>query len=79
MRELRSAADAQAYRSEASEHLVDEHSDGAYAVIRIDAFCAAALQRTLEIGYRLLAGGSAAIALVAAAWMMERVFDLQIL
>jgi len=35
--------------------LVDEHSDGAYAVLRFDATCAAAPQRTLEIGYRLFA------------------------
>lgn len=48
-------ADGQACRPEVSEHLVDEHSDGAYAVIRFDAFCAAAPQRTLEIGYRLFA------------------------
>ena len=48
-------ADGQPCRLEASGHLVDEHSDGAYAVLRFDAPCASAPQRRLEIGYRLFA------------------------
>lgn len=35
--------------------LVDDHSDGAYAVLRFDARCEATPQRTLEIGYSLFA------------------------
>ncbi len=42
-------------RPEVREHLVDEHSDGAYAALRFDAHCEAAPQRTLEIDYRLFA------------------------
>ncbi|HEX9183080.1 MAG TPA: HupE/UreJ family protein [Burkholderiales bacterium] len=48
-------ADALPCRLEAREHLVDEHSDGAYAVLRFDARCPATPQRTLEIDYRLFA------------------------
>ena len=40
---------------EARELLVDEHSDGAYVVLRLEARCAAAPQRTLDIGYSLFA------------------------
>ena len=36
------------------EHLIDSHSDGAYAVLRFDAICAA-LPEALDIGYRLFA------------------------
>lgn len=37
------------------ELLVDEHSDGAYAVLRFEARCATRSQRTLYIGYSLFA------------------------
>jgi len=47
--------DGQPCTAAARELLVDEHSDGAYAVLRYDARCPAAAQRTLEIGYRLFA------------------------
>jgi hypothetical protein len=47
--------DGRPCRPEVREHLVDQHSDGAYAVLRFDAPCAAAPQRTLEIGYSLFA------------------------
>jgi hypothetical protein len=47
--------DGRPCRPEMREHLIDEHSDGAYAVLRFDAPCEAAPQRTLEIGYRLFA------------------------
>ena len=48
-------ADGRPCKPVAREHLVDQHSDGAYAVMRFDAPCAAAPQRTLEIGYSLFA------------------------
>lgn len=48
-------ADGRPCRPEVREHLVDQHSDGAYAVLRFDAPCAVAPQRTLEIGYSLFA------------------------
>ena len=35
-----------------SEHLIDDHSDGAYAVLRFDAICAAA-PKSLAVDYRL--------------------------
>jgi HupE / UreJ protein len=35
------------------EHLIDNHSDGAYAVLRFSATCATA-PKVLEVGYRLL-------------------------
>jgi HupE / UreJ protein len=41
--------------AEARALLVDEHSDGAYAVLRYDARCPETPQRTLEIGYSLFA------------------------
>jgi hypothetical protein len=47
--------DGRPCRPEVRAHLVDQHSDGAYAVLRFDAPCAAAPQRTLEIGYSLFA------------------------
>jgi len=37
------------------ELLVDEHSDGAYAVLRFDARCATVTPRALEVEYRLFA------------------------
>ncbi|MGE5621769.1 MAG: HupE/UreJ family protein [Bacillota bacterium] len=37
----------------AREHLIDEHSDGAYEVMRFDAVCAEPV-RELAVGYRLL-------------------------
>ncbi len=36
----------------ATEHLIDDHSDGAYAVMRFTATCAAA-PKSLAVGYRL--------------------------
>ena len=47
--------DGQPCRLEGREHLTDEHSDGAYAVLRFEAHCPAVPQRTLEIGYSLFA------------------------
>jgi hypothetical protein len=38
--------------AQATEHLIDEHSDGAYAVLRFAATCAAA-PKALSVGYRL--------------------------
>ncbi len=37
-----------------TDHLVDDHSDGAYAVLRFTATCAAS-SSTLDVGYRLFA------------------------
>lgn len=48
-------ADGRPCGAAARELLVDEHSDGAYAVLRFDARCDAAPQRTLAIGYSLFA------------------------
>lgn len=50
---LRIAADGTACEPEATDHLVDRHSDGAYEVLRFAATCPAA-PRLLEIGYDLL-------------------------
>jgi hypothetical protein len=36
-----------------TDHLVDNHSDGAYAVLRFDADCSGPASRALEIEYRL--------------------------
>lgn len=36
-----------------TDHLVDTHSDGAYAVLLFDARCSAAASRAIEIEYRL--------------------------
>jgi hypothetical protein len=47
--------DGRPCRPEVREYLVDQHSDGAYAVLRFDAPCAVAPQRTLEVGYSLFA------------------------
>jgi len=52
---LKLRGDGRPCRPEVREHLVDQHSDGAYAVLRFDAPCAAAPQRTLEVGYSLFA------------------------
>jgi len=48
-------ADGSACRPDMRALLVDEHSDGAYAVLRFDARCDTAPQRTLAIGYSLFA------------------------
>lgn len=48
------AADGAACALRAGEQLVDDHTDGAYAVLRFTARCPAA-PRVLEIGYRLFA------------------------
>jgi len=48
-------ADGRPCSTEARDLLVDEHSDGGYAVLRFAARCAAPPQRTLDIGYRLFA------------------------
>ncbi|MFY9314358.1 MAG: HupE/UreJ family protein [Burkholderiales bacterium] len=50
---LRIAADGDACTLTPAEFLVDEHSDGAYAVLRFDAACGARAPAALEIGYRL--------------------------
>ena len=47
--------DGRPCRLEVREHLTDEHSDGAYAVLRFAVLCPAAPRRTLEIGYSLFA------------------------
>ena len=39
--------------TQVSEHLIDDHSDGAYAVLRFVATCAAA-PKALSVDYRLL-------------------------
>ncbi len=49
---LRVNADGQACPLRVTGHLVDRHSDGAYAVLRFAADCAAA-PAVLEVGYRL--------------------------
>jgi len=36
-----------------TDHLVDNHSDGAYAVMRFDASCGLSASRAIEIDYRL--------------------------
>lgn len=36
-----------------ADHLVDTHSDGAYAVLRFEARCSASASRAIEIDYRL--------------------------
>ena len=46
------ALDGAACQPRASEHLVDHHSDGAYAVLRFEAACAQP-GRALELGYNL--------------------------
>jgi hypothetical protein len=46
-------ADGQVCRLATTEHLVDEHSDGAYAVLRFDARCEGAGYRVVEVEYSL--------------------------
>jgi hypothetical protein len=46
-------ADGKACRLVPSEHLVDDHSDGAYAVLRFTAVCEAQAYRSAEIEYSL--------------------------
>jgi hypothetical protein len=46
-------ADAQACRLTPTEHLIDEHSDGAYAVLRFDAQCEGNGYRVVEVDYSL--------------------------
>jgi hypothetical protein len=46
-------ADGKPCRLSPTEHLVDEHSDGAYAVLRFSAQCEAATYRTVEVEYSL--------------------------
>jgi hypothetical protein len=48
-------SDGQPCKAEAREQLIDEHSDGTYAVLRFAVLCPAAPRRTLEIGYSLFA------------------------
>ena len=50
---LQVRADARACTLAAVEHLVDQHSDGAYAVIRFEARCEAQRFRALDIDYSL--------------------------
>lgn len=49
------SADGRPCRLAAGEQLVDQHSDGAYSVLRFSAHCGAPAQRTLTIGYSLFA------------------------
>lgn len=49
------SADGQTCGAESRRLLVDEHSDGAYAVLEFEARCAAAPQRTLRFDYSLFA------------------------
>ena len=46
-------ADGQACRLSPAGHLVDEHSDGSYAVLRFDADCGARAPASFEIAYSL--------------------------
>jgi hypothetical protein len=46
-------ADGAACRLEPAEHLVDDHSDGAYAVLRFAAQCPTESYRTVEVEYSL--------------------------
>ena len=46
-------ADGQACRLAPTEHLVDDHSDGAYAVIRFEARCASPSHETVGVEYTL--------------------------
>ncbi|HEX5093904.1 MAG TPA: HupE/UreJ family protein [Burkholderiales bacterium] len=48
-------ADGRACPAELRELLVDEHSDGTYAVLRFDARCEGGAARGLEVEYRLFA------------------------
>jgi len=50
---LKIQADGAACEIRATDHLVDQHSDGAYEVLRFAAACPA-MPRVLEIGYDLL-------------------------
>lgn len=50
---LKIAADGAACATQATEHLIDQHSDGAYEVLRFAAVCPA-VPRRLEIGYDFL-------------------------
>jgi HupE / UreJ protein len=49
------SADGRPCRPEVTAQLVDEHSDGAYAVLRFEARCEADAPRRLEIRYSLFA------------------------
>ena len=46
-------ADGHACRLSPAGHLVDDHSDGAYAVLRFDADCGARTPATVELAYSL--------------------------
>ena len=46
-------ADGQPCRLSQTAHLVDEHTDGAYAVLRFDAHCSAAAYRAVQVEYSL--------------------------
>jgi hypothetical protein len=50
---LKLSSDGASCPLQVTAHLLDDHSDGAYAVLRLRAHCAAAVT-TLEIDYRLL-------------------------
>ena len=50
---LKLRADGRDCELKATDHLVDSHSDGAYAVLRFDAGCGASPSRAIEIEYRL--------------------------
>ena len=50
---LKLRADGRECALKATDHLVDSHSDGAYAVLRFDAACGSATIRTVDVEYRL--------------------------
>ena len=51
---LRLTQDGRECRKRATDHLVDSHSDGAYAVLRFEAQCPSATGSGVELEYRLL-------------------------
>ena len=55
LQRLRVRVAAQACPLSATEHLVDQHSDGAYAVIRFSVGCPWPPEATIEVDYRLFA------------------------
>ncbi len=52
MARLQLSADGAACPAQVSEHLIDDHTDGAYVVVKFKAVCPAAL-KTLQAQYRL--------------------------
>lgn len=50
---LQLSSNGQACPARATEHLIDHHTDGAYAVLRFDAACAVSDESPLEVRYNL--------------------------